>query len=221
MHDEKFLDRMNRKFGRHAVRRLMLIIVCGMAAVFVLDLLMAVKTGYSFSQFLTFDRAAILRGQVWRILSFIFLPPDSSIVFVVFSLYFYWLAGSALENYWGAFRFDVFYLCGVIGTILSGMITGYATNEFLNLSLFLAFALLYPDFQIMLFFFLPVKIKYLAFLDAAYFILRLIFSSWPGRIALLIAVANVFLFFGGDFIRTVKNAYRRYKYRKEANRNWK
>lgn len=207
---------MNRKFGRFAIRNLMLIIVCGMATVFLLDLYLVSAKGISFSSYLMFDRAAILRGQVWRILSFIFIPPDSSIVFIIFSLYFYWLIGSALENQWGAFRFNIFYLCGVLGTIAAGFITGYALNDYLNLSLFFAFALIYPNFRIMLFFLIPVKVKYLAFIDAAYFILMLITDSWRNKIVLLIALANVILFFGRDFIDTIKNSYRRYKYRKDA-----
>ena len=157
-----------------------------------------------------------MQGQVWRILTFIFIPPDSSIVFIVFSLYFYWLIGSALENQWGAFRFNVFYLCGMLGTIIVGFITGYALNNYLNLSLFFAFALIYPDFQLMLFFFIPVKVKYLAFIDAAYFILMLIMGSWRNKIILLVALANVILFFGRDFIDKIKNRYRRYKYRRDA-----
>ena len=131
MYDQTFLDKMNRKFGRFAIRNLMLIIVCGMATVFLLDFYLTTAKGISFSSFLMFDRAAILQGQVWRILTFIFIPPDSSIVFIVFSLYFYWLIGSALENQWGAFRFNVFYLCGMLGTIIVGFITGYALNNYL------------------------------------------------------------------------------------------
>lgn len=216
MYDQTFLDKMNRKFGRFSIRNLMLIIVCGMATVFLLDLYLTTAKGISFSSFLMFDRAAILQGQVWRILTFIFIPPDSSIVFIVFSLYFYWLIGSALENQWGAFRFNVFYLCGMLGTIIAGFITGYALNNYLNLSLFFAFALIYPDFQLMLFFLIPVKVKYLAFIDAAYFILMLIMESWRNKIVLLVALANVILFFGRDFIDKIKNRYRRYKYHRDA-----
>ena len=104
----------------------------------------------------------------------------------------------------------------MLGTIIVGFITGYALNNYLNLSLFFAFALIYPDFQLMLFFFIPVKVKYLAFIDAAYFILMLIMGSWRNKIILLVALANVILFFGRDFIDKIKNRYRRYKYRRDA-----
>lgn len=149
----------------------MMIIVFGMAAVYLFDLLFYPVNHISLSSLLAFDRSAILRGQIWRIVTFVFIPPNSSPFFIFLSLYFYWLIGSSLENQWGAFRFNVFYLCGVIGTMLFGFITGYATNYYLNLSLFFAFALIFPDFQLMLFFILPVKVKYLALLDAIGFFL--------------------------------------------------
>ena len=217
MYEQTFLEKLNRKFGRFAIRNLMAIIVCGMAAVFLLDLYLTHEKGIYFSSYLTFDRAAILSGQFWRILSFIFLPPDSSVVFIVFSLYFYWLIGSALENQWGSFRVDLFYLCGILATIAVGFITGYALNDYLNLSLFFAFALVYPDFQIMLFFLVPIKVKYLAFIDAVYFLWMLVTEGWRNKIVLLIAIANVLLFFGRDFVSKIRSVYRRYKYRRDAN----
>ncbi len=212
------LDKWNRKLGRYAISNLMLYIVAGMALVYVADLALSMTKGISLVSLLAFDKAAILRGEVWRVLTFVLLPPDSSILFILFALYFYWLIGSALENQWGSFRFNVFYFCGVLCTILSGLITGYATNQYLNLSLFFAFALLYPDFQIMLFFMLPIKIKYLAILDAVFFLVSFIFSSWPGRIALLIALANIALFFGRDFINMIRNWDRRRRFRRDTRR---
>ena len=130
-------------------------------------------------------------------------------------MYFYWLIGSGLEREWGSFRFNVFYLCGAIGTILSGLITGYVGNTYLNFSLFLAFALLYPDFQVMLFFILPVKMKWLAWLDVAFLALEFLRSSWSGKLAILFAFANILLFFGKDFWQFFQNQIRRYQYRKK------
>ncbi len=215
MYPESWLDKLNRKFGRYSIRNLMTIIVAGMGAVFLIDLFYP-ATSFSLRSLLAFNRDAVLHGQIWRLITFIFIPPDSSVFFILFSLYFYWLIGSALENQWGAFRFNVYYLCGIIGTIVAGMITGYATSSYLNLSLFLAFALLYPDYQVMVFFFLPIKIKYLAYLDAIGLILMFILATWPERIALLVALANVILFFWNDFVTRLKNAKRRYEFRKNA-----
>ena len=210
MRFNQWLERMERKFGKYAISNLMMYIVASMAAVFVLDMLMPVNL----TAYLVFNKAAILRIQLWRLVTFLFLPPNSSIVWILFSLYFYWMIGSALENQWGSFRFNLYYLFGMLGTNISGMITGYATNSYLNLSLFQGFAMLYPDFQVNLFFFLPVRVKYLALIDAAGLLVSFVMGNASTRIALAMALVNVLLFFGGNLIQRVKSAYRRYKWKK-------
>lgn len=213
---EPLMDKLQRKLGRYAIRNLMLYIVIGMAAVYVLDIVAAPVLGFSLSNLLMFNRSAILRGQIWRLVTFIFIPPNSSMLFIVFALYFDYLVGTALERQWGSFRFNLYYLCGMLGTILSGFLTGYATNSYLNMSLFFAFALLYPDFELMLLI-LPVKVKYLALISAVGVVYSLIVDSWAGRLALLVSLLNVALFFWRDAANTVKNAYRRYQWKK----NWR
>ena len=205
----QWMDRLEEKYRRYAISNLMMYVVVAMAAVFVLDMLMPVNL----SSYLIFNKAAILRGQVWRLVTFMFLPPNSSIFWILFSLYFFWMIGSSLENQWGSFKFNMYYLFGMIGSILSGMITGYATNSYLNLSLFLAFALLYPNVEVYVFFVLPVKVKYLAWIDAAGLLLSFVMETMHTRIALVMALLNLLLFFGGDMIQRIKSAYRRYKWK--------
>ena len=205
----QWMDRLEEKYRRYAISNLMMYVVVSMAAVFVLDMLMPVNL----SSYLIFNKAAILRGQVWRLVTFMFLTPNSSIFWILFSLYFYWMIGSSLENQWGSFKFNMYYLFGMIGSILSGMITGYATNSYLNLSLFLAFALLYPNVEVYVFFVLPVKVKYLAWIDAAGLLLSFVMGTMHTRIALVMALLNLLLFFGGDMIQRIKSAYRRYKWK--------
>lgn len=211
----KFLDRLSYKYSRHAIENLMLYIVIGMAIIFISDFLLLPQIGFSLSSLLTFNKAAILSGQIWRVFTFIFLPPDSSTIFMVFALYFYWLIGSGLENAWGAFKFNVYYLVGILGTIVAGLLTGYATNYYLNMSLFFAFAALYPDFEVLLFFILPIKIKWLAILDAVYFLISFFTTGFGGKIALLVAIANFLLFFGGDFIDRIKAFIRKRKFKRD------
>jgi len=221
-YNRSWLQKLDYKFGRNAIRNLMSFIVFGMALVFLADLVMSVQTGRSLSSILVFDREAIFSGQIWRIVSFVFIPPSSSILFIILSLYFYWLMGSAMEDEWGSFKFDVFYLCGVTGSAAAGLITGYATNNYLNMSLFLAFALLFPEFKINLFFVLPIKVKYLAYLDAAYLFVLLLISSWQGRIALLVALINIALFFWRDFIDGTKRIIRKIKWKRNSRKaGWK
>ncbi len=155
----KLLNKLERKFGKFAIPNLMTIIIFGMALVYLINFFTNPEYAFNLSSLIYFDKELILHGQVWRVLTFIFEPPDSSPLWIIFALYLYWVIGSALEQNWGSFRFNVYYLVGMIGTIISGLITGYATNTYLNLSLFLAFAMLYPNFQLMLFFIIPVKIK--------------------------------------------------------------
>ena len=184
------------------------IVIC-MGAVFVMNLVFnGMLSGY-----LIFDKAAIFAGQVWRLISFIFIPINSSPLFIIFALYFYWMIGEALESEWGVAKFNIFYLTGMIGTIIAGLITGFATNHFLNLSLFFAFAILFPNVELRLFFVLPVKVKWLAYLDAAYFAFLLVMSDWPQRIALLVSVANIALFFWDDARTRIVNIKRKREWR--------
>ena len=216
----KLLDKLERKLKWLGIPNLMTYIVAGMLLVFLFDVLEPVL-GFSLSGALAFDSDAILRGEVWRIVTFILIPPSSSIFFMILALYLSWLVGSALEAEWGAVKFTLYYLIGMLCTGLFGLLTGYATNAYLNLTLFLAFAAVYPDFEIMLFFVFPVKVKYLAYITAVGLILLLIFNSWAGRIALLIALGNFLLFFTGDLVERVKAFIRRRRYKREMKDYWK
>ncbi len=142
-------ERLRRKFGRYAIPHLMYYIAGGMLLLFLMSFALP---GVVWRWF-PLDMASVLHGQVWRLVTFAFLPPSTSLLFAIFSIYFYYFIGSSLESYWGSFRFNLFYLTGWIGTILGALITGYAVNTYLNFSLFLAFAMLAPDYQVTLFFF--------------------------------------------------------------------
>ena len=208
MYKKSLLTRLEYKLGKFAVNNLMSVIIGAMALVFILDYVFIARIEMTFSSFLAFDRAAVLSGEVWRVITFALLPPESSPLFILLSLYFYWLIGSVLETEWGAFKFNVFYLCGIIGTIASGFITGYATNYYLNMSLFFAFALYYPEFEVRLFFAIPVKIKYLAIADLILFAFDLVIMPWPYKAAIVIALANVLLFFWQNLISEIKRIKR-------------
>ncbi|MBR4501165.1 MAG: rhomboid family intramembrane serine protease [Clostridia bacterium] len=210
---ERFLSRLENKMGRFYIPGLMKIIVFGMAGVFLLDLFFF-RSAVTASQLLSFNRALILRGQVWRLVTFIFIPEGSSPIFIFFTLYFYYLLGTALENRWGSRRFNLYYLLGILGADLGGMLTGYGTGYFLNLSLFLAFACLYPEFEILLFFVLPVKIKYIAYLDAAYLAYLLFSLPWAGRGSMLLSLLPFFLFFGEELFFSAKRLAWRLKNRR-------
>lgn len=204
----KALDKLERKMGRFYIRGLMKYVVLCMAGVFVLDYLFR----YQATMLLMFDRDAILRGEIWRVLTFAVLPPNYSLIWIIFSLYFYYLIGTALENQWGSRRFNLFYMIGILCNIAAGFITGYATNTYLNMSLFLAFAAMYPEFQMMLFFFLPVKIKWLALADGVLLLVSFIRGSWAVRLSLVLSLAPYLLFFGGQAYNNLRADIRRIRY---------
>lgn len=206
---------VRRWLNRLAIPNLMTYVVAAMGAVYVLGMLMPSANLYGM---MALTRSGLMRGQLWRLVTFALIPPSSSIVWILFSLYFYWMIGSALENAWGSSRFTLFYLTGMLGGVLSALITGYADNSYLNMSLFLAYAALNPDHQVMLFMILPVKIKYLAIADAALYLIAFITGGWAARVMILLSLANVLLFLGGDIINAVRREARYYKTRRNFRR---
>ncbi|MGN0552147.1 MAG: hypothetical protein ACI4I1_02105 [Oscillospiraceae bacterium] len=210
------LNKLERKFGRYYISNLMLYIVIGNLIVFIFDYLFP---ELYLSSYMYFDREAVLSGQVWRVLSFILMPFNSNPIFMLISCYFYWLIGSQLEQVWGGFRFNVFYLTGVIGTIIGGFISGFASAEYLNMSLFLAFAILFPNEQFLLFFFIPVKAKWLAWIDAAFLLYDMIttlaFGYWQISLCIIISFLNIVLFFGGGVVQRIKVNFKSRKVRRE------
>lgn len=200
---DKRIRRAELRFGRYAISNLMTILCAGQLLIFLCNLMFP---DLNLIYMLGCLKSEIFSGQIWRMFSCFFLPPSAGALMIVFILYFYFMVGGALENAWGSFRFDVFYFMGMIGVWISMLLTGYGNNYYLNLSLFLAFAILYPDYQFLLFFIIPVKAKWLAVADLVMLLLAFIFSgSWSSRLAIFLSLANIFLFFGKSAIAYIKN----------------
>ena len=199
-----------------AVPNLMMLLSGLMLAVFLLELALPEE---AVSQYLWLDWNAVRAGQLWRVLSFLILPPATSPFFLLFSLYFFCLMGNGLESQWGASKFTLFYTVGALGTIIGSLFTGFATNQYLNLSLFLAFAAIYPNYTVMVFFILPVKVKYLALLDVLLYLYLFFQIGWPERVALLLSLANVLLFFSPDIFRHIRDYFAYRKTRQNFRRN--
>lgn len=216
---EPLLDTLERKLRKVTIRNLMLFVVIGTGIVWLLDYIVGYKAGVYVSWYLNFDRGLILQGQVWRVITFIFIPTDHSPIFFIIATYFYWLIGTGLERTWGSFRFDIFYFIGVACSIVSGFITGYATVEYIHMSMFIAYAILNPDEQVLVFFFIPIKMKWLAIIDAVLLVLLFIIETWVGRIALLVSFLNLAIFFAKDVIWNIRAYFRRRKWKKEAKRD--
>ncbi len=218
-----WLYKLEYKYKRYAITNLMLAVVIGQAMVYFAD--MFAPAAQIISR-LSLSWYFVMQGEVWRIITFIFVPSSaSSPIFLAIALYFYYFIGSTLERTWGSFKFNVYYLLGIIGAILASVFyyilfpefPSVVTTEQLHMSLFFAFAMLYPNMQVMLFFVIPVKIKYLGFLSAALMFFQFIMNSWATRFAIIMTLINFFIFFGGNFISRIK-AY--FKYSK-TQRDWR
>lgn len=198
-----WIDYLESKFGRFAIPGLVRIIVGFNALVFVLSLI-----NKNFLSLLVFDRDLILSGQVWRLLTYIFIPAlgDSWLMpdylWLVFWLMFLWMLGEGLEQAWGAFKLNLFYLLGMIGTTISVFVFGAnSASVTLNMSLLFAFATIYPDFQILLFLIIPVRIKWLAWFSFGLLMFSMAGSSLALKMGVLVSFLNYALFFGPQLWR--------------------
>ena len=212
------VDRFCARHPRFGIPNLMLYIVIGNAAVYLLSVFTRANDVNALN-FLAFSFAGLLRGELWRLVTFVFVPQHSQPFWLIISLYFdYWI-GSTLEREWGTARFNLYYLSGtvltVIGAVLASLITGQygllvAGTTYVNLSMFLAFAVLFPDTQVLLFFILPVKMKWLAWVDAALFALGIVTSlaagNWAGVILPIVALLNFLVFIWPEVQRLLGRA---------------
>ena len=209
-----FLNRLERIFGRFAITNLSLYLVIGQVLVFTL----ALFGRPDILDLIALLPAAVLEGQIWRVVTFLFVPPlDPSrltmvgAVFLAFGWYMFWLMGSALESYWGSFRYNLFIFTGWFLTMAVAFLFpfSWATNAFLAGTVFLAFAFLNPDFQLMIFFILPVKIKWLALIAWVGYAITFFKGGWPEKLGVLAAVGNFLLFFTGEIITRIRTGRRR------------
>ncbi len=160
-------------------------------------------------QLLVFDREAILHGQVWRLISYPLTFFNSNLLLMAISLFCYYSLGRAMELVWGTLKFNLFYLCGVLMMDVYCMIFGgRADVTYLNLSLFLSYATMYPNSQFLLFFIIPVKAWIFALFDLVLVIFGLLVYPFPANLFSVISLANYFLFFGKDVLNVIPVSWR-------------
>lgn len=200
----RYIERFCYKHPHFGVRNLMLYITIANVGFWLLGALNPM-----FLSYLAFDPALILRGQVWRLVSFILYPPSTGLLaFIVF--YFYYWIGSTLEQYWGTPQFNIYFISGVVFTVIYGFLMYFITGinfrldaEYIYLSMFFSFAALFPDMQVLLFYIIPIKIKYLAYVDAAFFLVSVLTLPFPMDLLPVVAVLNFLLFCGGELLRNL------------------
>ena len=236
----KLMNKLERKFGKYAIKNLMLYIIGLYALGFFIELL----TPNVYTQYLSLNMEMIFKGQIWRLVTFTIAPPQtSSPIFIIFSLYLYYIIGINLERVWGAFRFNFYFFMVVIFQILAALIiylsTGYSlglTTYYLNMSLFLAFAAVFPDMQLLLFFIIPIKMKWLGILDGALLLFNVIRYTyfaitvpihaysviyWAMAVSIIVSLLNFIIFFAltRDYNRiNPKEIQRKKKFKAETKR---
>jgi hypothetical protein len=192
------------------IPNLMLYISLGTALVFLMSI---INENYALYYWLCFDRQLILQGQVWRLVSYVLTYNAGNVLLTIISLFCYYSLGQGIENLWGTLRFNLFYFTGVILQDMFCMLFGGTANVFyLNLSLFLAYATMYPNAQFLIFFVIPVKAWILALLDLVltlYPVITLTVAGlFPYSLFPLVALLNYFLFFGKDVLNVIPMSWR-------------
>jgi len=202
------LKKIERKLGRFAIHNLTLYLVGGQGVALLLAL-----TAPGFLGSIVLIPAAVLAGEWWRLLSFVFTPPSGNPIFAIFTLYLLYFMGGSLEAHWGTFRYNLYVLIGFLLTIAAAFLFPFAaaSNVYVTGSIFLAFAFLFPDYQIYLFFVLPVRIKWLALLTWLYYGYVFLIGDGSARLLIVAAIANFLLFFGKDIFYKVRYGHRRIK----------
>lgn len=205
-----FLNKMERKIGKYAIPNLMIYLIAAYCIGFVIY-----TVNPKFMLMLTLSPYHILHGQVWRLITWILMPTDTRVFSLLIMALLYYQLGSALERSWGTFRFNVYIFGGMLFTVIGAFIlygiyaaagTGSLetislissltfTTNYINLTIFLAFAVMYPEMQILLFFIIPVKMKWMAVVYAVLIAINLILTSWGGRIAIIMSILNFLIFF--------------------------
>lgn len=219
----RWLSRFCYKHPNFSIPGLMKYIAAGNVIVYLLTLL----SNGTFAQLVTFVPQRIFQGEVWRLVSFVFVPMAFEPVYFILSVMLYYFLGSQLEQAWGSTRFTVYYVFGVVLTALTGLLMflspslrghGVVNMHYVNMSLLLAFSTLYPDAQFLVLYIIPVKAKWLAWFDAALIVFDVFSCLGQGQYLLalvpVVALLNYLLFFWDDLMEA---AGRKAKHRSVAN----
>ncbi len=212
-----WLNKLERKIGRYAIPNLIVWMIGAYTIGFVLY---TVSPGIL--NLLTLSPYHILHGQIWRLFTWVLMPTESNLIFLLIMALFYYQLGTTLERTWGTFRFNVYIFSGMIFTVIGAFVLyaiyyvqnlsaitampalaanlssslgwGYSVN-YINMSIFLAFAVMYPDMQVMLYFIIPIKMKWMAIVYGVLIMYNFVMSGWAGRISIVMSMLSFIVFF--------------------------
>jgi len=192
------IDRFCYRHPRFGITNLMLYIVIGNAIVWLFSMFAPDILNY-----LYFSPYHILRGEVWRIFTFVIYPINTGYLAII-AFYFYYMIGRTLEQQWGAGKFTIYFFTGILLTVLYGFAVYFifrvnlpVSADYIYFSMFFAFATLFPDAQVLLFFIIPIKMKWLGLVDALFFLVSIVTTPFPANLLPIVAVLNYLLFCGG------------------------
>jgi membrane associated rhomboid family serine protease len=211
-----FLDRLEKRFGFIAIPGLIRAIVTLNVLVFLLVLL-----NKGFDSYLALNIERVRAGEVWRLVTYIFVPQISHPLLIAIALWFLWFIGDGLERAWGPFRLTLYFAVGMIGTTVAAVLTNSQfSSQMLFTTLFFAFAHFYPDEVIYIFFILPLKVKWIAWAYAGFLMLGFATQSNSYRLALIAALSNYLIFFGPGVVRDLRQrkdvAVRRHRFETQS-----
>ena len=196
------LDKLERKLGRFAIPHLTMILIGGQVLCF-----LGIQANPGLYNDLVLVPQLVNQGEFWRLLVFLFIPESDSILWFAIAMFVLHLMGTSLESRWGDFKYNLYILLGMLGTIAGSFAFSNepATNFYIMTSIFLAFAYLFPDVEFLMFFVIPVKVKYLGMLTAALLAFSFLTAGGAQKVAISIAMANFTLFFGPQIYRQMRN----------------
>ena len=230
------LNKLERKFGKYAIPHLIVYLIGGYALGYLLQI-GGMITNVNFIRFMTLEPYYIIHGfQFWRLITWVMIPPSNGILFVLIMMLFYYQLGTVLEHTWGTFRFNVYMFGGIIATIIGAFVLyfiygligiphavgigNYFTTYYINMSIFLAFAVCYPDMEVRLYFLIPIKMKWMAVVYAVLVLIDVIGSGWGGRVAIICSLLNFVVFYLAtrDYRRvSPKEMHRKQAFRRAMN----
>lgn len=239
-------SKFEKKFGKYAIRNLSLVLIICYACGYLFQMLYPNLLSYLYLN----PYEIIFHGQVWRIFTWLIVPPSSFDFFTLLMLYFYYSLGTTLERTWGTYRYNVYIFSGVLFTILGafllfgytwifggdsgmalwGTYQGYSplasmfSTYYVNMSIFLAFAATYPNMQILLFFFIPIRIKIMGIIYGALLIYQFIVGGVAIRFVIGASLMNFVVFFftsRGRIHMSPRQVKRRQEFRKEVKKSTK
>ena len=205
------LDKLEKKIGRFAIKNLTNYLIIG----YVIGYLLyfgATYTNLNILNYLSLEPYYIIHNfQIWRVISWVLMPPRQNIIFAIIMIIFYWQLGTTLEKTIGTFKYNCFIFGGILFSVLGAFllygilfsVTGspvvgigaFFSTYYINMSIFLAFAVCYPDMQIMLYFIIPIRMKWLALVYAVLILIEFFQNSWPGKVAIIASLLNFGVFF--------------------------